>query len=765
MSIEPLVVWGIFPRLLGVVYFIALASLYHQVVPLAGTRGIAPVGLMLARMRRDLPLHRRLLHFPTLLWVSSSDRALRALVVAGCAGSLLAIFGGPAGYVGLLVCWISYLSLDIAVELVYPWDCLLFEAGLLVLLLPVVEPLPSLNATALPLPIVVLAFQVLLVRLLWGFGKFKFIGMSHHDFGYLKEFLIFQPMPNRLGWWAHHLPLATLRAGLFLLFLVEIPLPVLAFAPGPARLVLVLAAAALMLGIQVTSNFGFFNVLVLVLLVPLLDLGTSVTQISVAAAASSWQSLVVHVTLGVWLVGGVLFFPFNSWVPRSWLYWPTQLGIRSPIIRGVLAFYRSLTGLRALHAYGVFGPQPLPALKLVPVLEGSADGRSWHEYEYRFMPCSEQSAPRAFAPYHPRLDHAILYEGFGLNTAGFLSSLHSSFNPYHFSPVSPLRRVMQRLMEPDSPVRALFRTDPFAGQSPPKFMRATLFVLAPTSMAEQRRTGRWWRRHAVGVHLVAAGADASVFSRWLNGPEVFHWDEVIWRRRVGWLRRFEADARAVLDLPAMETAIARHLQILPATVERFWSSFIPSVRPTCEEDWCELELRARTAESRFGESVIRDFERIAALLAIGLAARCEDRGAGDPVSSLSLPGYFQVGMLMHRVMLAGRERFEQALHEPSVLEAEARQLSPALGAWLWGVFRFEIVAAHCRAFQLARTMVPLDWQPGTPSFALLGRFLADQLLEVPPFARLALTQATRTGLWDVRVEPAERPESDEAQAA
>ena len=53
---SPLV--GGFPRLLGVVYFIALASLYRQVLPIAGVRGFAPVGSMLTQIRRDLPLHR-----------------------------------------------------------------------------------------------------------------------------------------------------------------------------------------------------------------------------------------------------------------------------------------------------------------------------------------------------------------------------------------------------------------------------------------------------------------------------------------------------------------------------------------------------------------------------------------------------------------------------------------------------------------------------------------------------------------------------------
>jgi hypothetical protein len=38
-GISRLVVWGLFPRLLGLVYLIALASLYRQVLPIAGTKG------------------------------------------------------------------------------------------------------------------------------------------------------------------------------------------------------------------------------------------------------------------------------------------------------------------------------------------------------------------------------------------------------------------------------------------------------------------------------------------------------------------------------------------------------------------------------------------------------------------------------------------------------------------------------------------------------------------------------------------------------
>jgi len=752
-STTSLLVWGIFPRLLGLVYLIAFIPLLSQVVPIAGARGITPVNQVLARARRDLPLHRRLLHFPTLLWVRSSDRSLKTLVLVGIVSAALAIVGGPIGYVALLVCWLCYLSLDLAIDLIYPWDCLLFEAGLLALLLPVVEPLPALTATAQPLPVVALAYQVLLVRVLWGFGKFKFNGMTRKDFGYLREFLIAQPVPTKLGWRAHHLPLSVQRAALLLLFLVEVPLPILAFVPGPFRLVLVAAATALMLGIQLTGNFGFFNVLLIALLVPLLDIGSAFS-----IAISSPQDLVIHALVLVWIVGGVLSFPFNSWVAHAWLYWPAHLNIPSAALRGLLSFYRAISSFRVLHGYGVFGPQAYPTVKLVPVLEGSADGKTWHEYEYRFMPSTETSPPRAFAPNHPRWDHMLLYEGCGMNPAGFLSSVHGSFNPYAFAHVSPVRRMMLRLMEPDAPVRSLFRHDPFAGQKPPRFMRATLFALEPTAPEEQRATGRWWRRHRVGVHLPAIQANAPLFDEWPSGPELFHWDDVLWRRRIGWMQRFETEARSAPDLAAVEGQVARHLDLAPGTVASFWERFVPSVQPTCTTDWCELPTRADVAVRRFGAPALRDYERIASLLAIGLAARLEARVFGKPADYLPLPSYFHIGMLMYRLILAGRATFAQAWSDEEMIEAEARALTPALGAWLWGIFRFDIVAGHCRSFHLVRPFTTFDWKPGLPGFSLLGEFLADQQLDGLPRAHLEVSRALDSGAWRIHIQ--EAPDAD-----
>src|SRR5207342_668622 len=119
-----------------------------------------------------------------------------------------------------------------------------------------------------------------------------------------------------------------------------------------------------------------------------------------------------------------------------------------------------------------------------------------------------------------------------------------------------------------------------------------------------------------------------------------------------------------------------------------------SVQPTCTADWCELPSRADIAVRRFGPRALHNFERIASLLAIGLAARQEARIFGKPEDYLPLPSYFHIGMLMHRLVLAGRATFARAWSDDELIEAEARALSPALGAWLWGIFRFDIVAGH-----------------------------------------------------------------------
>src|SRR5687768_17722780 len=93
-----LLVWGLMPRAIGLVFLIAYASLWSQILPLIGRHGIDPVRLQFARMRADLPLLARLRLNPSLLWLAHGDVALRAYVGAGILAACVMIYGGPAAW-------------------------------------------------------------------------------------------------------------------------------------------------------------------------------------------------------------------------------------------------------------------------------------------------------------------------------------------------------------------------------------------------------------------------------------------------------------------------------------------------------------------------------------------------------------------------------------------------------------------------------------------------------------------------------------------
>ena len=69
---------------------------------------------------------------------------------------------------------ITLLSFDIALDLSYPWDCLLFEAGWLALFLPAPQFIYG-NFLVLEKPSLLLSFlfRWLLFRVMFGFGKFS----------------------------------------------------------------------------------------------------------------------------------------------------------------------------------------------------------------------------------------------------------------------------------------------------------------------------------------------------------------------------------------------------------------------------------------------------------------------------------------------------------------------------------------------------------------------------------------------------------------
>src|ERR1041385_9128139 len=271
---NPLLVWGLFTRGLGLVYLISFASLSFQVRFNAGREGGLPVYRRFARIRKDFPTWRRFYYFPTLLWLSDSDAMLQALAVSGLGAAALVVYGGPLSFWALLICYVCYLSLDIAIALIFPWDSLLFECTVLSLFLPATQTLPNLDAIAAPAPALAWAFRLLIFRLMFGFGKQKFIGSRSKDLAYLKGFLIAQPLPSRIGWYFQKLPTFVLKGAVLFMFFTEVPAPFFAFFPGVPSIVFAVAAIFLMIGIPAMGSFGYFSVATIVLAIPLFDNAT-----------------------------------------------------------------------------------------------------------------------------------------------------------------------------------------------------------------------------------------------------------------------------------------------------------------------------------------------------------------------------------------------------------------------------------------------------------------------------------------------------------
>jgi len=151
------------PRLLGVVYLVAFASLLVQVRGLYGPQGLLPIGAYLDRLRQAY--RKDAWRFcPTLFWWGSGERALVATALAGVLLSGLLIVGvWPLPL--LLALWLLYLSFAAPGQafLSFQWDALLLEAGFLTLILTL----------AGPSPLAVVAAQLFIFRFMLSAGVVK----------------------------------------------------------------------------------------------------------------------------------------------------------------------------------------------------------------------------------------------------------------------------------------------------------------------------------------------------------------------------------------------------------------------------------------------------------------------------------------------------------------------------------------------------------------------------------------------------------------
>jgi hypothetical protein len=470
----------VFLRLLGAVYLVAFASLAPQITGLVGSHGLLPAAPYLdwayslygARAYRLLP---------TLLWFDPSDAALRLVVWAGIVLSTLLI-AGVAQRAVLAGLWVLYLSVTTVGQdfLSFQWDALLLETGLLAMIwapggwrsgAPEAAPLPAVRWL-----LVFLLFKLMFLsgvtKLLSGDPTWRHLTALDYHFET-------QPLPPWTAWYAHHQPAGLHRVATAGMFAIELAAPWLMFAPPRLRALrygAVAALTALQAAIALTGNYGFFNLLAVVLCVPVLDDGAVRRVLPVGRGserheAGAWRAMVTAMVPLLFLLSGISVF--------------AEMAYTLPDGRGAALVPRWATGMlsaaapfRSINGYGLFRVMTTERPEIV--VEGSADGEHWKEYEFRYKPGPVARRPPFVEPLHPRLDWQMWF---------------AALAPVNNLPL--LRALAQRLKAGAPEVLTLMGRNPFP-TAPPRSVRFAIYDYRFTTPDERKRTGAWWERELAG---------------------------------------------------------------------------------------------------------------------------------------------------------------------------------------------------------------------------------------------------------------------------
>jgi lipase maturation factor 1 len=465
----------IFLRALGVVAAVAFLSLWVQIVGLIGAQGILPIGDLLDAVRRQSG-SARFWYLPTLCWMNASDAFLHVQCALGTALGILLAFG-CVPVLCLAGCLAFYLSLATACRdfLWFQWDGLLIEMLFLAIF---VAPLRAVSRPATDPPprrAGVWMLRWLLFRLMVASAAMKLSSGDPHwrDLTALRWHYETQCLPPWTAWFFHHLPLAFHRSSAVAMFVIEGLVPFLIVMPRRVRFAAAAAIASLQGLILVSGNYGFFNLLVLILLIPLLDDGVW---------PRAWRGEAVETSGSAW----------PAWIPRAVFVGmfvvslvPLLGAFRAPLgpLAPVASFNRAIAPLRLVNRYGLFSVMTTTRNEIV--IEGSDDGATWRAYEFRWKPGAVGRRPEFTTPHLPRLDWRMWFaalEGYG-NEPWFIS-------------------LCARLLEGSRPVLALLATNPFPGH-PPRMVRAMLYEYHFSDAGTRRASGAWWVRTPRGVFCPA----------------------------------------------------------------------------------------------------------------------------------------------------------------------------------------------------------------------------------------------------------------------
>ncbi|HLH00569.1 MAG TPA: lipase maturation factor family protein [Bryobacteraceae bacterium] len=444
----------LFLKALALIYVCAFASIAVQITGLAGERGILPAGHFLAEAKSVLGARAYWLA-PGIFWFGSSDSFLRAVCWAGVAIALI-LLSGRLERPALVCLYFLYLSLSTIGQnfLSFQWDALLLETGFLAIFLGASKW-------------IVFLFRWLLFRLMFLSGAVKLLShdVSWRNLSALGFHYMTQPLPTPLAWYMYRLPLWFQRVSTAMVLFTELAIPFLIFGPRVWRRAAAIFLLALQILIFLTGNYAFFNLLAMSLCLFLFD-DASLARLHFGRRDSRTPPAVSRAVAAV-----VLFFSGIE----LWGVFGSATSASS-IAEWVAPF-------DIVNTYGLFAVMTTERPEIV--VQGSNDGNTWLDYEFRYKPGPLDRSPRWVAPHQPRLDWQMWFAA--------LSSYRSE--PWFVN-------FMVRLLQGSSEVEGLLGKNPFPA-GPPKYVRALVFDYSFTDWAERRKTGDWWKRRARGIYLRA----------------------------------------------------------------------------------------------------------------------------------------------------------------------------------------------------------------------------------------------------------------------
>lgn len=474
-----------FHRGLGLVYLVAFVPLFIEIKGLIGGNGLLPAHQLLEMAYAKQGVIGSVLQFPSLYHLFPADITLGIILAIGCIGSLLLVAGVKVFW-GALLAWISFLSItsiggDFLIIII---DLFLSEVGFLAIFstwfIQYQRAIPNL---------VDFAFRFLNFRLWFCMGVNKFYMPLDvwSDFTFFDYFFFAQPMPTPVAWYFNQVPQFLKYIAEVGLFIGEIIIPFFVFGKRWMRILSFITFFLISLFIQLNGNYGYFNVLSIVLAIVIFKkddfkwlpkaLKDGVEKVRIPAAIS--------IFLGINLFYQALYsitvfdstpYSYQNHFNHTFLNWKPE----NKWADRALEIFRLPSYWRMSSPTGVFKGIPRSHAELR--FSASMDGENWSIYQFKFLPSSYTDYLGFYAPYYPRLDHLMFYEGLG--ESGFK---YNPLNRYYNADNAWMCNFIDALFENNTAITKLLKEVPFEDTTP-EYIKVEVYRL---KFSTDIKEGHW----------------------------------------------------------------------------------------------------------------------------------------------------------------------------------------------------------------------------------------------------------------------------------